>query len=111
MPPHWSLTHASYRAQAPSCSTWLSLMGGTGPVPSIVMTNENAWPARKSEEPEQVKPMSDWDRPTAALACSISGTMNSTSDSPEMEASWRWANDTTATSITAAEPSVRYREP
>ena len=67
MPPHWILTHASYRAQAPSCSTWLSLMGGTGPVPSMVMTNENAWPARKSEDPEQVNPMSDWDRSTAAL--------------------------------------------
>ena len=50
MLPHWILTQASYRAQAPSCSTWLSLIGGTGPVPSIVMTNENAWPARKSEE-------------------------------------------------------------
>ena len=87
MPPHWILTQASYRAQAPSCSTWLSLMGGTGPVPSMVITNENAWPARKSEDPEQVKPMSAWVRPTSDLARAISGTMNSTSDSPEMEAS------------------------
>ena len=59
-------------------------MGGTGPVPSMVMTKENACPARKSDEPEQVNPMSDWVKPTAALACSMRGTMNSTSDSPEM---------------------------
>ena len=33
-------------AQAPSISTWLSLIGGQGPMPSSVITNEKAWPAR-----------------------------------------------------------------
>ena len=82
-------------------------MGGTGPVPSMVITNENACPARKSEEPEQVNPMSACVRPTDALASAMRGTMNSTSDSPEMAASWRCAKATTATSIMLPLPRPR----
>ena len=87
--PHCNFTHASYSAHAPSCSTWLSLIGGTGPVPSIVITNEKAWPARKSDDPEQVKPMSCWVRPTASFTSFMSGTMNSTSDSVSILGSCR----------------------
>ena len=58
-------------------------------MPSIVIKNVMAWPARKSDDPEQVNPISCCVRPTASLASFMSGTMNSTSDSVLIMASCR----------------------
>jgi hypothetical protein len=38
--------YASYSAQAPSISTWLSATGGQAPMASSVITKLNACPAR-----------------------------------------------------------------
>ena len=46
MSPSCSCVHASYRAKAPSISTWLSRMGGHTPTASRAMTKLNGAPTR-----------------------------------------------------------------
>ena len=42
--PVWIFTHASYSANAPSASTWLSTIGGHAPSASTAATKLNGWP-------------------------------------------------------------------
>src|ERR1700756_3093920 len=101
-----TLTQASYSAKAASISTCDSITGGNAPMASTAETNENARPARESEEPEDQKPISDlvspvWSKTSRKIGTSISTPLVVPSVLRTLGAS---AKPTTATSRAPAAP-------
>src|SRR5262249_46749597 len=97
--------------QAPSISTCDSITGGNAPIASTAETNENARPARESEDPEHQKPMSSFLSPVDCKSCWKIGTSIST---PLVVAGGgrsfgACAKPTTATSVICCVPSSRWR--